>query len=148
MSDIYKAIEDDHGKQRGLLAGIAETEGDSDERRRLFDLLKVELHAHADAEEQTLYAELLANPKSQEQTRHSVAEHKDMNDLIAELGKTDMSSPGWIATFKKLRHDVEHHLDEEEKDVFELARKVLSEDEAEEIGRRFHDRKAKEEAAA
>jgi len=87
--DIYEQLIDDHGKQKGLLAGLVSTEGDSSERRRLFDLLKVELEAHAAAEEQVFYAELMAEPDGQEKARHSVAEHQTASNFMNRgLSKT------------------------------------------------------------
>ena len=58
--NIYERLKDDHCKQRGLCGGLAKTSGDTEERRRLFTALKTEVEAHAAAEEQTLYAELIA----------------------------------------------------------------------------------------
>ena len=57
--DIYARLEDDHEKQRDMSAGLARTSGDTSERRRLFDELRREIEAHAAAEEQTFYAELI-----------------------------------------------------------------------------------------
>ena len=135
--NIYERLKDDHGKQRGLCGGLAKTSGDSEERRRLFAALKTEVEAHAAAEEQTLYAELIAKTQTQDQARHSVAEHKEAADLIEELEATDMSSSGWIATFEKLREELEHHLDEEEADVFPEARKLIAAKRADELGTAF-----------
>jgi iron-sulfur cluster repair protein YtfE (RIC family) len=135
--NIYERLKDDHGKQRGLCGGLAKTSGDTEERRRLFTALKTEVEAYAAAEEQTLYAELIAATETQAQARHSIAEHKAAADLIEELEKTDMSSSGWIATFEKLRVELEHHFDEEESDVFPEARKLIAAGRADELGTAF-----------
>ena len=74
---------------------------------------------------------------TQEKSRHSVAEHHEMDELIEELEKTDMSSPGWIATAKKLGDRVIHHLDEEEHEVFQLAGKALTEKQKEELAKSY-----------
>ena len=140
--DIYQRLKDDHGKQRGLAAGLMETSGDSDERRRLFAAFKDEVEAHAAAEEQTFYAALIACTDGQDQARHSIAEHKDAADLIEEIEGTDMSHGGWLLKFEKLKEELEHHLKEEEDDVFPLARKLISEREARELGERFDELKA------
>jgi len=146
--DIYQRLIEDHGKQRGLAGGLARTEGDSDERRRLFDAYATELEAHADAEEQTLYAELLSEPDIQEQARHSIAEHQTADNLLNKLRQTDMSSSAWLQTFKELRHAVEHHLEEEEEKVFPQARELISETRAQALGRDFAERKKREARAA
>lgn len=139
--DIYERLEQDHDKQRQLAADLAETSGDSDERRRMFAELKTEVEAHAAAEEQTFYAALIAEPDGQEKARHSVSEHKEAADLIEELEELDMSSGGWLAKFKKLQEELEHHVDEEEDEVFVLARKLIDEQRARALAEEFNERK-------
>ncbi|MBT8096103.1 MAG: hemerythrin domain-containing protein [Woeseia sp.] len=142
--NIYQRLTEDHGKQRGMAAGLAKTEGDSAERNRLFEEFCNELEAHAAAEEQTFYAELIATNDGQEKARHSVAEHKQAADLIKKLQQTDMSSSAWLQTFKKLKEEVEHHVDEEENEVFPLAQQLISEQRANELADEFAARKEAE----
>lgn len=142
--DIYERLKQDHEKQRALGKKILETQGASQARKALWHDYKVELEAHASAEEQTLYAELMVHPEATDQSRHSVAEHKDAGDIIEELDEMDMSSPGWLTRFKQLKHDVEHHLDEEEDDVFKLSRKLISSQEAADLAKAFNQRKPAE----
>lgn len=134
---IYDALKDDHGKQRGLAAGLVETTGDSDERRRLFQAFQHELESHAAIEEMTLYKEMLNHDESQEQSRHSVAEHQEAAELLDELRNIDMSTNAWLITFKSLKDKLEHHLDEEEKDVFPLAQRLIGKSRARELGAEF-----------
>ena len=46
--------------------------------------------------------------------------------MIAKLEETDYSSSVWLVEAKKLQHKIHHHLDEEEQEVFQMGRKVLS----------------------
>lgn len=142
--NIYQRLIEDHGKQRGMAGGLAETEGDSAERNRLFREFRLELEAHAAAEEQTFYAELIATDEGQPKARHSIVEHDHAADLVKKLCETDMSSSGWLQIFKKLREAVEHHLDEEEREVFPLAQKLISEERANELADEFDARKKEE----
>lgn len=142
--DIYERLTDDHGKQRGMAAGLAATSGNSAERKRLFEVFCEELEAHAAAEEQTFYAELIAQADGQDKARHSVAEHKEMADIVEELKNTDMSSSGWLTRFKTLKEAVEHHVDEEEKEVFPLAKTLIADARAAELAGEFDDRKRAE----
>jgi len=145
---IYDVIKQDHERHRDLLARIDETSGDTAVRRRLFEEFRRELTAHANAEEQTLYAVLLENPKSQEQARHGIAEHKRGDDVLADLDDLDFDNPGWLARFRKLRHEVEHHMEEEEEDVFASARDVLDDARAIELARKFEHREQVERKEA
>ena len=71
-------------------------------------------------------------------------EHQQLDDIMEELNGMDMSSPGWLQRFETLRHDYEHHMDEEEDEVFGRAQDVIPEDEIEGYGDRFLTRKKKE----
>lgn len=86
----------------------------------------------------------MEHPDGTEKTRHSVAEHKDVDDLLQELCELEMSSGGWIHKFEKLQRKVIHHLDEEEKDVFPLARHLISDTRAQELCNYFTRRKQAE----
>ncbi|NMV23297.1 hemerythrin domain-containing protein, partial [Vibrio parahaemolyticus] len=59
-------------------------------------------------------------------TRHGIAEHHEIDKVIAQLDATDMSSPAWLNLMKTLRHKVLHHLEEEEQRFFQLAGKVMT----------------------
>lgn len=142
--DIYKRLEQDHDRQKDLAARLVETSGDSEDRRQLWADFKAEAEAHANAEEQTFYAALIENPDTQEKARHSVSEHKTASDLIEKLGDTDMSSASWLQTFQTLKEELEHHIEEEENEVFPKARSVISDDEATRLADEFETRKSAE----
>ncbi len=125
---IFEALRDDHDTQRTLASILVETEGDSDGRREVFDRLRRELHAHAAAEERFFYVPLMESDVTQEQARHSVAEHKELDDYLEQLEQYDMSAPQWLLTARELSERLIHHLDEEETEVFPVAGRVLSDD--------------------
>ena len=125
--NIFEALRTSHETQRTLANQLILTSGESPERTLIFRELKLELAAHAAAEERFFYVPLIAHDMTQEPSRHGIAEHHDMDKLVKELEDTDASSPGWLATAKALHHKVFHHLKDEEQGVFQLAGKVLSE---------------------
>jgi hemerythrin superfamily protein len=125
--NIFEALRLSHDTMRTLATHILETQGDSPERNRLFSELRHELAAHAAAEERSFYTPLIAFDSSMAQARHGMAEHHQMDEMVEELNKIEMSSSGWIAHFTKLRDKIFHHLDDEEHAIFQLAGKVLGE---------------------
>lgn len=141
---IFDDLKADHDRHREMLAALAETRDDSAERRKLFEAFRVEVSAHAAAEEESLYAAMLANPELRDDARHSVAEHKEIDDLLGELIETEMSSPGWLVRFKEMRHRYEHHIDEEEEEMFPAAAKDLPQAEQDRLAKIFEARKPKE----
>lgn len=124
--NIFEEIRSDHDKMRTLIKILANTSGNSEGRNEIYPKLKTMLERHADAEERYFYKPLFDHDISQDMARHSVAEHHEIDEYLEELEKTDMSSPSWIATAKKLEERLVHHLDEEEQEVFQLAGKALS----------------------
>ncbi|WP_238365082.1 hemerythrin domain-containing protein [Mesobacterium pallidum] len=144
MRSIYDAIKADHDHHRALLARIDKTEGASEERRAAWDEFFHDVKAHAAAEEEEFYSKLMQQTWGQDSARHSVEEHGALDDIMEELHEMDMSSPGWIQRFRTLKHDYEHHMEEEEDEVFARARKVIDDSETEGYGKVFDKRKAEE----
>lgn len=142
--NILERIKADHDTQRTLMEKISDTEGSSDERRNLYAKFKAEFQAHAAAEEHAFYAPLMKHTESTDQSRHSVAEHHEAMELIEKLEETDMSSPEWLKTFKQLAHDNDHHMEEEENEVFKLAEETLGDSRLSELLGVFDDRKSEE----
>ncbi|MBA4758797.1 hemerythrin domain-containing protein [Sphingosinicella sp.] len=146
MTDVFKLLKADHDRHRKLLAALDDMRGDSPERRELFEAFRIEVSAHANAEEQSLYAVMLGKPDLQKEGRHSVAEHKEIDDFLEELQEADMATPEWDATFRKMKHRYEHHIDEEEEDIFPAAEDALSRACEHEMGEVFAKRKVAEKA--
>ncbi|MDA0221502.1 MAG: hemerythrin domain-containing protein [Proteobacteria bacterium] len=144
MPTIYEVLKKDHDSHREVLKRLDATSGDSPEREELYATMKQEVEAHTAAEEETFYATLMARPEGQEKARHSVSEHKEAVDLLGELDDTAFSSPGWLPRFRKLKEELEHHMDEEENEIFKRARKLIAEPEARELGEAFLERKQAE----
>lgn len=144
MPDIYAAIKADHDSHRALLDTIADTTGASETRAKAWDDFYHDVKSHAAAEEETFYSKLISKTWGQDAARHSVHEHQQLDDLMEELNEMDMSTGGWLTKFKTLKHDYEHHMEEEENEVFTRAREVIPEEEISGYGDQFEARKAEE----
>jgi len=144
MPSIYDAIQSDHDAHRNLLNKIADTSGDSEARQQAWNDFFHDVKSHAAAEEETFYSKLMSETWGQDAARHSVSEHKELDDLMEELNETEMSSPAWLQKFKTLKHDYEHHMEEEEEDVFKRAKEVIGEEHNDAFGKNFLERKQKE----
>lgn len=145
---IFQELKEDHDKHRAMLEQLGETQGASDERKTLFEELRKELQAHAAAEEESLYAAMLSNPDLRDEARHSVSEHKEIDDYLGELVETDMASSAWLTKFKEMRHRYLHHIDEEEEEMFPSADEKLPDTTERKLATVFEERKPKELAAA
>lgn len=126
---IFEAIRKDHDIQRKLIEELVKTSGDTEKRKRIYYQLKYELKIHADAEEKYFYIPLIKDNLSQDDARHGVAEHHEIDELVEQLEDTEFDSSAWLTTAKKLNEKVLHHLEEEEHKFFQIAGKVLNEKE-------------------
>ena len=145
-TDIFSRLKEDHQRHRELLDKIEQTQGESAERKELFEQFTLDVKSHAAAEEQALYSTMMRKPATTDETRHSVAEHHELDELMNDLAATDMSTGAWLTKFKTLSHDYLHHIDEEEEDHFpDFAKHLTKEDE--EHMRNVFDRRKKAEMA-
>lgn len=143
MHTIYQHLKQDHDKHRDLLSRLGTATTDQ-EKAELWQRFYYDVKGHAAAEEETFYAELISFSEGQPKARHSVAEHKELDDLLEEMGKLKVTDARWESKFETLKHDYEHHIDEEETEIFPQAKKVLSEPLARQLGERFEARKTEE----
>lgn len=125
--NIFEALRESHDRQRSYADALIQTSGDSAEREKAYKQLKEELHAHETAEERFFYIPLMAHDNGVDLSRHAISEHHEMDEMMEELDETEMSSPAWLATAKKLSEKVHHHLKEEEQKFFQMAGKLLDE---------------------
>ncbi len=139
-SRIFQDLKRDHDKHRSLLEKLSDT-AEPDERRELFEALRKELQAHAAAEEESLYATMLGHPDLRDEARHSVSEHKEIDDKLGELMDADEASAEWESAFGELRHRYLHHIDEEEEEMFPKAGEELSPETEEKLAATFERRK-------
>jgi len=143
-SDIFDRLKQDHDQQRALFEQLGSAE--ETERESLFERLTKEIKAHALAEEQALYSTMLRKPETTEETRHSVAEHKEVDDLLNDLAATDIGSSEWSDKFEHLRHRYTHHIDEEEEENFPDYARYLDDADVTYMRSVFDRRKAAERA--
>ena len=147
-AEIFERLKQDHDTHRELLDKLLETSGDSSEREELFTELTKELKSHAAAEEQALYSTMLRKPPTTDETRHSVAEHHEIDEALNDLAATEMSSSAWLTKFKDFDHQYRHHIDEEEEDHFPDFENYLDDDDRAHMEKVFERRKEEEKAEA
>ncbi|MCA9583661.1 MAG: hemerythrin domain-containing protein, partial [Myxococcales bacterium] len=127
----------DHTLLRRLLGALKATEGGSSARQPLFELTRDELLHHAIAEEQTLYKTMRDNSGTKDSALHSVHEHREIEELLKQLAHIGYDQPQWIRVCERLCDRVEHHLDEEEDEIFMSARNVVTQEKSEDLSEQF-----------
>lgn len=124
---IYDVLGDSHDKQRMLCHRLTRTRAaNAQGRSDTLTELRIELAAHAAAEERYLYAPILMDDRGLTSARHALAEHHDIDELVEDLQALDPAGAAWGDTAKALAHKVRHHLKEEESKFFQVSGKILT----------------------
>ena len=147
--NAFTLLKADHKKVAGILEKIdSTTERGVKTREELFTQLKTELDAHARVEETIFYPELEKADETHDITLEAFEEHRLVKQLLSELEKMDKNDEQWTARFTVLKENVEHHVEEEEGEMFPKARKVLSAEQTEILGTQMEEAKKAEIKAA
>jgi hemerythrin superfamily protein len=128
-------IKQDHKRLRKLLEETLNAEGG--EREERLDHLRTELVAHERMEEEVLYPRLRDEKKAHETVLEGYEEHHVADVLLDELLDVPPETDLWKAKLKVLKENVEHHMDEEEDELFKGARAVLDRHELNRLGERM-----------
>ncbi|MGZ3768755.1 MAG: hemerythrin domain-containing protein [Bdellovibrio sp.] len=136
--EIYDVLKKDHQEVKKLLNEIEKylDEERFDEAQDLFDTVKTEIIAHSKSEEEVFYQPLKAILKEkhdEELPWQGEQEHHVVSLLLNELARLELEEEEWKAKLKVVKELVEHHVEEEENEIFAVAKKTFSHEEAEEI---------------
>jgi hemerythrin-like domain-containing protein len=135
-------LTDDHKKMRKLLTELeSTTERGLKIRAELFSTIKGELTVHEIIEEEIFYPELKAHPKAKDIVLEGYEEHHVVDMVMRELEDTPVDDEKWGAKAKVMQENVEHHMEEEEGEMFKQARSVFDDEELEALGRRMEARR-------
>ncbi len=132
----------DHDKVKRLLTDLeSTTERGVKTRAELFATIKGELTLHEIVEEEIFYPELKAHPKARDIVLEGYEEHHVVDVLMSELEALDVSDETWGAKALVMKENVEHHIEEEEGEMFPQARSVFDAAELDDLGDRMEARK-------
>lgn len=146
--NAFTLLKEDHKKVAGILEQLDETtERAVKTREELFTRLKTELDIHTEIEETIFYPALEKHEETRDITLEGIEEHRIVKELLAELDALAKDDEVWTAKMTVLKENIEHHVDEEEGDMFSKARKALTEEEIESLGARLEAAKKKQKAA-
>jgi hypothetical protein len=141
--DAITLLKNDHDKMKGLLNELeSTTERGVKTRTELFATIKGELTLHEIIEEEIFYPELKAHPRAKDIVLEGYEEHHVVDLLMGELEQLDVDDESWGAKATVMKENVEHHMEEEEGEMFKKARQVFDATELEDLGARMEARKA------
>ncbi|HVT44543.1 MAG TPA: hemerythrin domain-containing protein [Thermoanaerobaculia bacterium] len=150
MPNAIKMLESDHATVKKLLDELEGTTSRGIKtRERLLGEIEMEVKIHSTLEEEIFYPAFrdAAEKKDDQQLFFEATEEHHVVDLVLpELKSTDPSTEQFGAKATVLKELIEHHVEEEESQMFPKARKLLGAAALEDLGARMKERKAALEA--
>jgi hemerythrin-like domain-containing protein len=137
-NDPFLLLEADHRRFEELMAQAEQTTTRGVKRRtQLLKALTDSLNLHELIEEKVLYPALQPFAETREIVLEGYEEHHVADVVVRELRKLAKDDEKWAAKFKVLKENIEHHIKEEEGNMFPVARTLLSRDELDALGARM-----------
>ncbi len=130
--DPFELLKKDHKKVASLFEQIESASGDA--KMSIFRQLKEELDVHAHIEEAIFYPALEREKETREITLEAYEEHRVVKDLLSQLDAATSADEEWDARLTVLKENVEHHVEEEEGELFDNSNDVLTGEQADELG--------------
>jgi hemerythrin superfamily protein len=145
--DAIALLKQDHKAVKALLTELADTTNRAQKTRtELLQKIATEIKAHATIEEEIFYPAFKAAGEKADDGKmyfEALEEHRAAGDLVLpDLLKTDVQSDQFGGRAKVLKELIEHHADEEEKEMFPRARELMDKAQLEQLGERMAQRKA------
>lgn len=134
---IYEALRQSHEVQRTLCRRLVRATPSGGKRKAILHELRIELAAHAAAEERYLYAPILMDDLGLNSSRHALAEHHEIDECVEALTQADDEGDGWLEKAKDLSHEVHHHLKEEETKFFQVSGKILTDTQKTKLAKQY-----------
>ena len=144
--DAFELMMNDHRKVSEIFDRLES--GEASLRRELFPRLKQELDIHAHVEETIFYPALKEHAETRDLATHAYSEHNEVKTMLEELqaGLDGTDSGAWGTKLTKLRRSVEHHVQEEEGNMFTRARAALDAEQLAQLSRRMTEAKQQQQA--
>lgn len=144
----FKMLIDDHRKVSKLFKELESSNGKATKaRQHVFDQLKNELNLHTDIEEKYMYPLLENEEDTKSMVLEAYEEHNVVKDLLAEIEGEEIGSDTWEAKLKVMQENVEHHVSEEEEELFPDAEDILSEETLNQLAQQIDEAKASAESS-
>ena len=140
--DAFTLLKNDHAEVSAKFKQLeATSEEDADARQQLFNEIKQALEVHAHIEETIFYPALKQEAETRAITLEALDEHQEIKDLLQQLAGTPPQGNAFDNLCGDLKRAVEHHVKEEEGEMFPKAKDVLSPQQLDELGTRMEQEK-------
>jgi hemerythrin superfamily protein len=141
--NVVELLKNDHDKVDKLFQKVkANPEGDN---RDLFEQIRAELDVHTEVEETIVYPFLIENGDEELKkiTEEGIEEHRQAKMFLKEIAGLKEDSEKFEPKMKVLMEDVEHHVQEEEGEMFPMVKEQFDNATLEELGTKVEAARAK-----
>ena len=138
--DIKSVLKADHEVVSRLMDQIEATDEKSPRKREeLYTKFRNEIVLHTKTEERALYPIIKDIEETKDIALEAEQEHKVVDSLIAKIDAMKFDDESWGPTFKVMKENIEHHVEEEEGEMFEKMDKVFSKEYLQSLGENFEE---------
>jgi hemerythrin-like domain-containing protein len=148
--DAISMLSNDHSKFRQMLGQLATKGFGNTDKKELIARIEREVKVHAKLEEEIFYPafkDSVVNEEDRKLFFEAVEEHHVVDKILPELKGMDTDSDEFIAKATVVKELIEHHAEEEEKEMFQRARSLMGMEKLNELGRRMSERRTELEAS-
>jgi len=140
---VFSLLHEDHENVALIFKKIdsMKSQETAQTHEQLFKELSTELELHAKVEEDIVYPVFKKHGETRQIVEESVREHKEIDRLLSELKGMRPDDQKWMGKLGELQRKVEHHVKEEEEQLFPQGRKIISEDQAQQLGETVENKK-------
>jgi hemerythrin superfamily protein len=138
--NALEVLNQDHHKVKGLFKE-ATGSPDQSKRKELFDKIDTELEIHAHIEETVFYPALETHEELKDLVAKALEEHQEVKIMLEELEELGSESHDFGSKLQELIESVEHHIEEEEGEMFPKVREVFDESQLEQLGQELESAK-------
>ncbi|MDZ8096164.1 MAG: hemerythrin domain-containing protein [Nostoc sp. DedQUE05] len=140
-TDILSLIEAEHRQVEKLFAEAEKAKGAKLVEQ--FNQIYIELILHARTEELVFYPALREYEETEKYVEEAEEEHEEISVILEEIKSLKPNNPEFREKISELKETLEHHVKEEENEIFHAVRECMSDRELTELGQEFQEIKAK-----
>jgi len=124
LEGVFKTLMEEHGEVSALLLRV-KSSTDIETRARLWPTVRMELTSHEMGEVGVVYQAFQQNPDTIELALHHNQEAQELSSLIGRINELSFDDPMWPSMFDELVELVQHHVAEEEGEIFPAGQRAL-----------------------
>jgi hemerythrin superfamily protein len=147
LMNALELLKQDHRKVKELF-DHAKAATDDKQRKQIFDRIDTELTIHAHIEETVFYPEMEQYEELRDMVEEALQEHQEVTILLDEIETMEPNDDEFQSSLEELMENVEHHVQQEEDEMFPHVHELCDEATLEKLGQQLESAKGKQQREA